>query len=203
MGSFTSPLYHISSLMGPMGEGAGKESLHPMVAFLPGAYYPSVVGTKIICPIYPTPTGSCLHYIAKSHPCLPTHRRSNQTPPEQNTNRKKFCCLRQCTSKRGWQLANQSLSQASSQPDTQLGFFVSGRRGPKQWGGLPPQTQQWPNGNAADKSLFGRQFEPRSVNAPAPPPMTVGRPGFEPPTENFASAVLPFDRRLCKLLGAF
>ena len=32
--------------------------------------------------------------------------------------------------------------------------------------------------------------------APLPPP-TVGRPGFEPPTENFASAALPFDRRWC------
>ena len=28
-------------------------------------------------------------------------------------------------------------------------------------------------------------------------PPKVSRPGFEPPTENFASAVLPFDRRLC------
>ena len=35
---------------------------------------------------------------------------------------------------------------------------------------------------------------PGRVNPPPPP--TVGRPGFEPPTENFASAVLPFDRRL-------
>ena len=30
-----------------------------------------------------------------------------------------------------------------------------------------------------------------------PPPPTVGRPGFDPPTENFASAALPFDRQLC------
>ena len=49
---------------------------------------------------------------------------------------RKFYCLRQCTSKRGWQSANQSLSQASSQSNinTQFGFFVSGRRGPKQQG---------------------------------------------------------------------
>ena len=33
---------------------------------------------------------------------------------------------------------------------------------------------------------------------PPPPPPTVGQPGFEPPTENFASAALPFDRRLCE-----
>ena len=32
--------------------------------------------------------------------------------------------------------------------------------------------------------------------APAPPP-TVGRPGFEPPTENFASVALPSDQRGC------
>jgi hypothetical protein len=38
---------------------------------------------------------------------------------------------------------------------------------------------------------------PGRVNmAPLPPP-TVDPPGFEPPTENFASAALPFDRRLC------
>ena len=43
---------------------------------------------------------------------------------------------------------------------------------------------------------------------PLPPP-TVGRPGFEPPNENFVSAALPFDRRWCDsdrpphCLGAF
>ena len=35
------------------------------------------------------------------------------------------------------------------------------------------------------------------VNTVPPPPPTLGRPRFEPPTENFASAALPFDRRLC------
>ena len=36
------------------------------------------------------------------------------------------------------------LSQASSQSDrnTQFGFFVTGRRGPKQWGDLTPGTKQ-------------------------------------------------------------
>ena len=39
---------------------------------------------------------------------------------------------------------------------------------------------------------------PHRVNTAAPPPPpTVGQPGFESPTENFASAALPFDRRLC------
>ena len=37
---------------------------------------------------------------------------------------------------------------------------------------------------------------PGRVNT-APPPPTISRPGFEPPTKNFAFAVLPFDRRLC------
>ena len=38
---------------------------------------------------------------------------------------------------------------------------------------------------------------PGRVNmAPLPPP-TVDPPGFEPPTENFASAALPFNRRWC------
>ena len=38
---------------------------------------------------------------------------------------------------------------------------------------------------------------PGGVNTAAPLPQTVGRPGFEPPTENFASAVLPSHQRLC------
>ena len=37
---------------------------------------------------------------------------------------------------------------------------------------------------------------PGLVNT-APPPPTFDRPGFEPPIENFESAALPFDRRLC------
>ena len=37
---------------------------------------------------------------------------------------------------------------------------------------------------------------PGWLNTPPPPP-SFGRPGFEAPTENFASAALPFDRRLC------
>ena len=47
---------------------------------------------------------------------------------------------------------NQSLRQASSQSDrsTQFGFFFSGKRGPKQWGGEVLQVKPWPNGNAAD-----------------------------------------------------
>ena len=44
--------------------------------------------------------------------------------------------------------------------------------------------------------LVGGSNPGRVNTAPLPPP-TFGRPGFEPPTENFASAVLTFDRRLC------
>ena len=33
------------------------------------------------------------------------------------------------------------------------------------------------------------------ILAPAPPPPTVGRPGFEPPTKNFVSAALPFGQQ--------
>ena len=38
---------------------------------------------------------------------------------------------------------------------------------------------------------------PGRVHTAPPPPPTVGRLGFEPPTENFASAALPFNRQLC------
>ena len=36
---------------------------------------------------------------------------------------------------------------------------------------------------------------PGRVNTAPPPPATVCRPGFEPPTENCSLAALPFDRR--------
>ena len=38
---------------------------------------------------------------------------------------------------------------------------------------------------------------PCPANIAPPPQRTVVRPGFELPTENFASAALPFDRRWC------
>ena len=44
--------------------------------------------------------------------------------------------------------------------------------------------------------LVGGSNPGRVNTAPLPPPI-IGRPGFEPPTENFASAALPFDRRWC------
>ena len=44
--------------------------------------------------------------------------------------------------------------------------------------------------------LFGGS-NPNWANMATLPPLTVGRPGFEPPTENFVSAALPFDRRWC------
>ena len=45
-------------------------------------------------------------------------------------------------------------------------------------------------------SLIGGS-NPRRLNLTPPAPPKVSRPGFEPPTENFASAALPFDRPLC------
>ena len=36
-----------------------------------------------------------------------------------------------------------------------------------------------------------------NLTPPPPPPPKVSSPGFEPPTENLASAALPFDQRLC------
>ena len=44
--------------------------------------------------------------------------------------------------------------------------------------------------------LVGGPNPDRANMAPLPPP-TVGRPGFKPPPENFASAALPFDWRWC------
>ena len=44
--------------------------------------------------------------------------------------------------------------------------------------------------------LVGSSNPDRANMAQLPPPR-VGRPGFEPPTGNFASAALPFDRRWC------
>ena len=57
------------------------------------------------------------------------------------------------------QLARPTVSQTGR--NTQFGFFVSDRCGPKQWGELLAQGKQWPNGNAADHRLFGRRFKPR------------------------------------------
>ena len=47
-------------------------------------------------------------------------------------------------------------------------------------------------------SLVGGSIPCRLNLMPPPPPKASG-PGFEPPTENFASAALPFDRRLCDI----
>ena len=95
---------------------------------------------------------------------------------------KKFYCLRQCTSKRGWQSANQSLSPASSQSDrnTQFGFFGGGRCGRKQWGDTSDQVKQWPSGNAAEWGFLDQRFEPRLGE------YGRRRPGFESPTKSCA-----------------
>ena len=42
-----------------------------------------------------------------------------------------------------------------------------------------------------------RGSNPGRVHTAPPPPATVRPPGFEPPTENFVLATLPFDRQLC------
>ena len=76
-------------------------------------------------------------------------------------------------------------------------FFVSGRYGPKHWGDpslrlssdrvvVQPPEAAWVGGS-----------NPGRVNFRPPPPPTVSRPGFEPPTKNFPSAALPFDQQLC------
>ena len=45
--------------------------------------------------------------------------------------------------------------------------------------------------------LVGGSNPGRMNMAPPPPPPRVGGPRFESPTENFASAALPFDQQLC------
>ena len=87
---------------------------------------------------------------------------------------------------------------AVSQTEThRLCFYVRGRRGPKHWGDLSPQAS---SGRTVMRltavCMFGRS-NPGPANMAPPPPPTVGRPGFEPPTEIFASAALPFNRRWC------
>ena len=46
-------------------------------------------------------------------------------------------------------------------------------------------------------SLVGGSNPGRVNFTPPPPPPKVSQPGFEPPTKNFTSAVLPFDQQLC------
>ena len=53
-------------------------------------------------------------------------------------------------------LARQAVSHTETHS---LGFLLVADAAPSS--GLP-QTKQWPNGNAADRSLLGRRFEPRS-----------------------------------------
>ena len=48
------------------------------------------------------------------------------------------------------------------------------------------------------EAFFVGGLNPGRVNTapPQPPPPTVGRPGFEPPTKKLAPAALPFDWRM-------
>ena len=46
------------------------------------------------------------------------------------------------------------------------------------------------------EAFFVGGSNPGRVNTAPPPPPTVGRLGFEPPTKKFAPAALPFDRRM-------
>ena len=58
-------------------------------------------------------------------------------------------------------LARPVVSQTVSQTETHsLGFLSVADTAPSSGGDLLPQGKQWPNGNAADGTLFGRRFEP-------------------------------------------
>ena len=46
------------------------------------------------------------------------------------------------------------------------------------------------------EGVFVGGSNPGRVNVAPPPPPTVGRPGFEPPTKKFGPAALPFDRQM-------
>ena len=77
----------------------------------------------------------------------------------------KFYCLQRCTSKRGEQSAHHSqlATPAVSQTETHsLGFLSVVESGPSSGEDQFPQGKQWPNGNAADRRLFGWRFEARS-----------------------------------------
>ena len=90
-----------------------------------------------------------------------------------------------------------SLASSQSDRNTQFGFFVSGKRGPKEWADHLPTH---PSSGRMVMQMIGiflvGGLNPSRVHTPPPPPPTVSRPGFEPPTKKFASAPLPFDRRL-------
>ena len=84
---------------------------------------------------------------------------------------------------------------AVSQTETHiLGFLSVADTGPSSGESCLPQSWQWPNGNAADHSLFGRRFEPWCVQYGIGAATGVHPRGFEPPTEQAASDALPFDR---------
>ena len=61
---------------------------------------------------------------------------------------------------------------AVSQTETHsLGFLSVADPAPASGENHCPQGKQWPNGNAAERRLFGRRFEPeRKLLTPPPPP---------------------------------
>ena len=112
----------------------------------------------------------------------------------------KFYCLRQCTSKRGWQSAHQSLSQqAGSQTDTHsLGFLSVADAAPSSreapcCNPSSGRVVMQPTGNPV---VGGSNPSPLTM---APPPVAakMSTPGFKPTLANLASAALPLDHCLC------
>ena len=55
---------------------------------------------------------------------------------------------------------------------------------------MQPATVFWGGGSNPGRVTF-------TPPPPPPPPAKICGPGFEPPTKNFNSAVLPFDQQLC------
>ena len=78
------------------------------------------------------------------------------------------------------QLARPAVSQTETHS---LGVLSVADSAPSSGENQCPQGKLWPNGNAADRRLFGRRFESRSgEHGWVARPTTVDRPGFEPPT---------------------
>ena len=153
------------------------------------------------------------------HPCLPggpkeggnatspLHSRGSPNKGGQNQSKKKtkkkpkqkFYSLQQCTSKRGWQSANQSVRQASSQSDknTHFGFFYQWQTRVQAVGrttGLRTGSGQMVMHAAADFLIIGLNPGPANMAAaPAPAPASTDQDLNRRPTTRQLGA-LPFDR---------